>query len=203
MLLLKITFYESPKPITWRFNWTICQSSDINTIYWRYKLTLTLKMTTAQVVETSVTVTNSSSQNYTHPDDHTRQTKFESVEENIAEGNHGFHYGSATRQINRLWTYFCSPALSISRTFLATNENQLPQPCSPNSLNEPLGCHHSKQGRWLLLTVLLYSSCWFGGALNETHEKRIANLELVARSKCPHFWSPSFGCHKAPQTRLE
>ena len=32
---------------------------------------MTLKMTTAQVVETSVTVTNSSFQNYTHPDDHT------------------------------------------------------------------------------------------------------------------------------------
>ena len=31
-------------------------------------------MTTAQVVETSVTVTNSSFQNYTHPDNHTRQT---------------------------------------------------------------------------------------------------------------------------------
>ena len=30
-------------------------------------------MTTAQVVETSVTVTNSSFQSYTHPDDHTRQ----------------------------------------------------------------------------------------------------------------------------------
>ena len=35
---------------------------------------MTLKMTTAQVLETSVTVTNSSFQNYTHPDDHTRQT---------------------------------------------------------------------------------------------------------------------------------
>ena len=35
---------------------------------------MTPKMTTAQVVETSVTVTNSSFQNYTHPDDHTRQT---------------------------------------------------------------------------------------------------------------------------------
>ena len=35
---------------------------------------MTLKMTTAQVVETSVTVTNSSFQNYTHPDDHARQT---------------------------------------------------------------------------------------------------------------------------------
>ena len=32
-------------------------------------------MTTAQVVETSVTVTNSSFQNYTHPDDHTARTK--------------------------------------------------------------------------------------------------------------------------------
>ena len=31
-------------------------------------------MTTAQVVETSVAVTNSSFKNYTHPDDHTRQT---------------------------------------------------------------------------------------------------------------------------------
>ena len=31
-------------------------------------------MTSAQVVETSVTVTSSSLQNYTHPDDHTRQT---------------------------------------------------------------------------------------------------------------------------------
>ena len=35
---------------------------------------MTLKMTTAQVVEMSVTVTNSSFQNYTHPDDHTTQT---------------------------------------------------------------------------------------------------------------------------------
>ena len=35
---------------------------------------MTLKMTTAQVAETSVTVTNSSFQNYTHTNDHTRQT---------------------------------------------------------------------------------------------------------------------------------
>ena len=35
---------------------------------------MTLTMTTAQVVETSVTVTNSSFQNYTHPDDHTTRT---------------------------------------------------------------------------------------------------------------------------------
>ena len=31
-------------------------------------------MTTAQVVETSAIVTNSSFQNYTNPDDHTKQT---------------------------------------------------------------------------------------------------------------------------------
>ena len=35
---------------------------------------MTLKMTSAQVVETSVIVNNSSFQNYTNPDDHTQQT---------------------------------------------------------------------------------------------------------------------------------
>ena len=35
---------------------------------------LTLNMTSTQVVETSVTVTNSSFLNYNHPEDHTRQT---------------------------------------------------------------------------------------------------------------------------------
>ena len=39
------------------------------------QLTLTLKMTTAQVVETSVTVNNISPiQDYIHPDDHTQPT---------------------------------------------------------------------------------------------------------------------------------
>ena len=39
------------------------------------QLTLTLKMTTAQVVETSVTVNNNSPiQDYVHPDDQTRPT---------------------------------------------------------------------------------------------------------------------------------
>ena len=38
---------------------------------------MTLKMTPAQVVETSVIVNNNSSfQNYTNPDDHTQQTTF-------------------------------------------------------------------------------------------------------------------------------
>ena len=56
-------------------NWPIRSiTRDINTIHWRYIITMTLKMTTAQVVETSVTVTNSSFQNYTHPDDHTTRT---------------------------------------------------------------------------------------------------------------------------------
>ena len=35
---------------------------------------VTLKITTAQLVETPVTVTNSSFQNYTHPDNHTMYT---------------------------------------------------------------------------------------------------------------------------------
>ena len=38
------------------------------------QLTLTLKMTTTQVVETSVTVNNSPIQDYVHPDDHTQPT---------------------------------------------------------------------------------------------------------------------------------
>ena len=46
------------------------------------QLTLTLKMTTAQVVETSVTVNdNSPIQDYVNPDDQTQPTKFK-VEEN-------------------------------------------------------------------------------------------------------------------------
>ena len=38
------------------------------------QLTLTLKLTTAQVVETSVTVNNSPIQDYVHPDDQTQPT---------------------------------------------------------------------------------------------------------------------------------
>ena len=39
------------------------------------QLTLTLKMTTAEVVETSVTVNNNSPvQDYLHPDEHTQTT---------------------------------------------------------------------------------------------------------------------------------
>ena len=38
------------------------------------QLTLTLKLTTAQVVETSVTVNNSPIQNYVRPDNHTQLT---------------------------------------------------------------------------------------------------------------------------------
>ena len=38
------------------------------------RLCLTLKMTTTQVVETSVTVNNSPIQDYVHPDDQTQPT---------------------------------------------------------------------------------------------------------------------------------
>ena len=38
------------------------------------QLTLTLKMTTAQVVKTSVTVNNSPIQDYVHPNDQTQPT---------------------------------------------------------------------------------------------------------------------------------
>ena len=40
----------------------------------RSKLTLPLKMTTAEVVETSLTVNNSSTQDYVHPDNHSQPT---------------------------------------------------------------------------------------------------------------------------------
>ena len=47
----------------------IVRSTDVT------QLTLTLKMTTAQVVETSVTVNNNSPiQDYVHPDDQTQPT---------------------------------------------------------------------------------------------------------------------------------
>ena len=50
-------------------NQSIVPSTDV------IQLTLTLKMTTAQVVETSVTVNNNSPiQNYVHPDDQTQST---------------------------------------------------------------------------------------------------------------------------------
>ena len=50
-------------------NQSLIKSNDV------IQLTLTLKMTTAQVVETSVTVNNNSPiQDYVHPDDHTQPT---------------------------------------------------------------------------------------------------------------------------------
>ena len=51
-------------------NQSITPSTDV------IQLTLTLKMTTAQVVETSVTVNNNSPiQDYVHPDDQTQPTE--------------------------------------------------------------------------------------------------------------------------------
>ena len=60
------------RPITSWLRWPIrLTTRDIYTTYWRSTIHLTLKMTSAQVVETSVKVTsNSPSQDYTHPDDH-------------------------------------------------------------------------------------------------------------------------------------
>ena len=50
-------------------------NQSFNTINWRDKTHLTLKMTTARVVETSVTVNNNSPiQDYGHQDDHTQPT---------------------------------------------------------------------------------------------------------------------------------
>ena len=50
-------------------NQSIIPSTDV------IQLTLTLKMTTAQVVQTSVTVNNNSPiQDYVHPDDQTQRT---------------------------------------------------------------------------------------------------------------------------------
>ena len=72
---------QSSQPMTTRLNWqstnniTTSLTNHINdqsiyTTHWRYTNHLTLKMTSAQVVETSVNVTlNSPSQDYTHPDD--------------------------------------------------------------------------------------------------------------------------------------
>ena len=74
---------QSSQPMTTRLNWqstydiTTSFTNHINdqsiyTTHWRYTNHLTLKMTSAQVVETSVNVTiNSPSQDYTHPDDRT------------------------------------------------------------------------------------------------------------------------------------
>ena len=70
LLLVKL----SAQSIVYPF-WPIrSTTSDINTIHWRCKATLSLKMISAHVVKTSVNVTNSSLLNCIHPD-HSRQTK--------------------------------------------------------------------------------------------------------------------------------
>ena len=48
-------------------------SRDIYTIYWSSTIYFTLKITSAQVIETSPTQ-NSLTQDYTHPDDHNLRT---------------------------------------------------------------------------------------------------------------------------------
>ena len=68
---------ESQQPIISWLNWPMTATiRRIYTINWRSTIHVTLKMTSAQVVEMSVIVTNNSSfQNYTNPDDHTQLTK--------------------------------------------------------------------------------------------------------------------------------
>ena len=62
------------QPIPSWLNWPIILNEpDLQQHRLTNTIHLTLKMTSAQVVETSVT-NNSSFQNYTHPDDHTIQT---------------------------------------------------------------------------------------------------------------------------------
>ena len=68
-------------PITSRLNWPIRSITRVlyhqltTYIHTYIQLTLTLKITTAEVVETSVTVINNSFiQHYVHPDDHTQPT---------------------------------------------------------------------------------------------------------------------------------
>ena len=77
-------FFNCSLPVSFYSKWFEPRSiSSLSSVIVRVSVVLkrtveplkrTVKMTTAQVVETSVTVTNSSFQNYTHPDDHTRQT---------------------------------------------------------------------------------------------------------------------------------
>ena len=71
---------------------------------------MTLKMTTVQVVETSVTVTNSSFQNYTHPDDHTTRTSFKEGIKHIYEASqskeHSITKGAKKRIMDADWGVF-------------------------------------------------------------------------------------------------
>ena len=65
------------KAETWgvRDTYTFVSNQSIIPLTDMIQLTLTLKMTTAQVVETSVTVNNNSPiQDYVHPDDQTQLT---------------------------------------------------------------------------------------------------------------------------------
>ena len=67
-----LTFW---RPITSQQNWPIrTKTRDINTIIWRWPFHLILKMTTSQVVETSVT-DNNLYKDYLQPDHHAKQIK--------------------------------------------------------------------------------------------------------------------------------
>ena len=70
---------------------------------------MTLKMTTAQVVETSVAVTNSSFQNYTHLDDHVHTTGIPGFKP-FTMGLVSLAYAFETKI---LWPYFRNPAYTL------------------------------------------------------------------------------------------
>ena len=78
LLCSELCFYFFPKPFHILTKFRLCaqQNYDFQSIIPStdvIQLTLTLKMTTAQVVETSVTVNNNSPiQDYVHPDDQTQ-----------------------------------------------------------------------------------------------------------------------------------
>ena len=67
------------------------------------QLTLTLKMTTAQVVKTSVTVNNSPIQDYVHPDDQTRPTLKKELYSIIEENWVRIHLKYSRPQLFKRW----------------------------------------------------------------------------------------------------
>ena len=77
-----LVFIESLKPITLRLNWQTtnniatkqANNQSLISLTNVIQLTLTLKMTTAQVVETSVTAKNSPAQDFVHPNDQYQPT---------------------------------------------------------------------------------------------------------------------------------
>ena len=92
---------KSAKPANKWYEMRMCISwlCPFNTINWRIQPYLTLKMTTAQVVGTSVNANNSPIQDYTHPGDHI----------------------SPPYQISTQMLYFCLQTLRLPGGYSPTN----------------------------------------------------------------------------------